>query len=168
MPAGVIPQYLKIRFKHPSEGSTSGDWNSGNGSERHKSALFPREFVIHPNPVGFDLHCVSDRILFFQCLQCFWSCCLGTDLVPAVTTFPFSSNRRRSVIPSNFFPYIVFVPKPIILATLWSGSDRRGNFRLFFSANFFCATGGSGLTRRPPRLTERDASRHPSGSRPHR
>jgi DNA-binding FrmR family transcriptional regulator len=67
MATGVVPEYLKIRVQdihlrvpHQEAGTQGMTQND------HWTVLLPREFVIYPNPVGFDLHCVSNRVLFFQ------------------------------------------------------------------------------------------------------
>jgi hypothetical protein len=61
---GVVPEYLEIRvqgidLRIPHQEIAT----QGMAQNDHWSALFPGEFVIHPNTVGFDSHCVSDRIL---------------------------------------------------------------------------------------------------------
>src|SRR5690554_1352589 len=72
---------------------------------------------------------------------------LGLIFGHACSILPFSSMRKAErMMPMYFLPYIDFSPHaPYFSATAWSSSDRRGNPSPYFSSNFACLAGLSGL-----------------------
>ena len=75
---------------------------------------------------------------------------LGLILGHASAILPFSSIRNAErMMPMYFLPYIDFSPQaPYLSATLCSGSDSSGKPSEYFSSNFFCLAGASGLMPR--------------------
>src|SRR5579863_6105105 len=62
------------------------------------------------------------------------------------TTLPSPSTTKvERIVPTVFFPYMVFSPQaPYACITSWVGSERSGNERPYFSRNLTCFAAPSG------------------------
>lgn len=96
------------------------------GQPRRAASLLP-----HPASALSALGPVSSGFILYQ----------DSIILPSS-----SIKNDERIIPSVFLPYIIFSPQaPYALATERSGSESKGNCRWYFSSNFFCVAGGSGL-----------------------